>query len=242
MTAYQTPYEVSAFVKKLTTQLAVYPWGLYLFEEIDKAHPSVLDRLFFMMDEGIVYDNNQRLYSARGAFVMMTTNAASKDIIEHKRDPDLRKIVNASLQKSFRLSFLNRYDSVLIFKPFDNDEQLRLAKVQIQNKVRYLEEKYGWSIKIGDDLYGYVSEKSKNDLYGARPMERLIEYILNYSIAEYQIEYGRLDGTSTIRIDLLSAEQNIIRMRANSRAVDVRIDTDFNTGAFREELVLDMFN
>ena len=48
MTAYQTPYDVAGFVKKLTTQLAVYPWGLYL-EEIDKAHPAVLDRLFFMM-------------------------------------------------------------------------------------------------------------------------------------------------------------------------------------------------
>ena len=129
---------------------------------------------------------------------------------------------------------------MLIFKPFNNEEQLRLAKVQIKNKVKFLEKKYGWTIKIGDDLYEYVSSKSKNDLYGARPMERLIEYILNYSIAEYQIEYGRLEESSVIRIDLVNAEYNLIRMRANSRSVDVRIDTDFNTGAFREELVLNL--
>ena len=62
MTTYQI-YDVNSFVE-IVTQLAVYPWGMYLFEEIDKAHPTVLDRLFFMMDEGIVYDNNQKVYSA----------------------------------------------------------------------------------------------------------------------------------------------------------------------------------
>ena len=241
MTAYQTPYDVAGFVKKLTTQLAVYPWGLYLFEEIDKAHPAVLDRLFFMMDEGIVYDNSQRIYSARGAFVMMTTNAASQDIIDNKNHPDLRAIVNKSLQRSFRLSFLNRYDSVLIFKPFNQVEQRELAAVQIKNKVRFLEEKYEWKIDVDEELISYVATKATNDLYGARPMERLIEYILNYSIAEYQIEYGRLGPSSKIRIRLLDANEDIIEMSSGRKSVEITIDTDFNTGSFREALILDLF-
>ena len=58
--------------------------------------------------------------------------------------------------------------------------------MQIKNKVRFLEEKYEWKTDVDEELISYVATKATNDLYGARPMERLIEYILNYSIAEYQ--------------------------------------------------------
>ena len=72
-------------------------------------------------------------------------------------------------------------------------------------------------------------------------MERLIEYILNYSLLNIRLS-SRLEESSVVRIDLVNVEYNLIRMRAISRSVDVRIDTDFNTGAFREELVLNLFN
>ena len=216
--------------------------GNVSFEEIDKAHPTVLDRLFFMMDEGIVYDNNQKVYSARGAFIMMTTNAASNDIIIHKDDPNLRSIVNKSLQRSFRLSFLNRYDSILIFKPFTENEQLSLARVLVNGKVDFLSEKYGWNIRVSDEIYRYIAKKSENKLYGARPMERLIEYVINYSVAEFQIMYGRVARGSNLEFEVESLRQNLISLTIGGKTVEVEIDTDFNTGSFIETTPLELFN
>ena len=155
---------------------------------------------------------------------MMTTNAASNDIIIHKDDPNLRSIVNKSLQRSFRLSFLNRYDSILIFKPFTENEQLSLARVLVNGKVDFPSEKYGWNIRVSDEIYRYIAKKSENKLYGARPMERLIEYVINYSVAEFQIMYGRVARGSNLEFEVKASDKPD-KPYYRGKTVEVEIDS-----------------
>ena len=187
MTSYKDPSTFRAFQDTLANHLTNTPYAFYLFEEIDKASIEVLDQLYFMMDEGIFYDKHQRPLFARGAFIMMTTNAASDTIVNNPNAPNLRDLVMADLQKMFRMSFLNRFDAISIFKPFTDAEFAQLAKTLINKKLALTKEFFTWSGSVDQGTYDYVARVGRSPVFGARPMERLVENVLGTGIADYQI-------------------------------------------------------
>lgn len=213
MTSYKDPSTFRAFQDTLANHLTNTPYAFYLFEEIDKASIEVLDQLYFMMDEGIFYDKHQRPLFARGAFIMMTTNAASDTIVNNPNAPNLRDLVMADLQKMFRMSFLNRFDAISIFKPFTDAEFAQLAKTLINKKLALTKEFFTWSGSVDQGTYDYVARVGRSPVFGARPMERLVENVLGTGIADYQIAravipdeavlaWTKLQGTHDFRISV----------------------------------------
>lgn len=187
MTSYKDSTSFKTFQETLAGHLTNTPYAFYLFEEIDKASVEVLDQLYFMMDEGIFYDKHQRPLFARGAFIMMTTNAGEDAILNDPNNPKLRELVMAALQKSFRMSFLNRFDAISIFKAFTDAEFKQLAKTLIDKKVGLMREFFTWNSTVDQGTYDYVSTFGRSAKFGARPMERLVENVLGTGIADFQI-------------------------------------------------------
>ena len=200
MTAYKEPSSFKTFVDVMARNLTNAPFAMYLFEEIDKADTAVLDQLYFMMDEGIFYDSFQRPLFARGAFIMMTTNAGAEVILNNPNDPDLRTKVLRDLRTKFRDSFLNRFDAVSLFKPFSDSEFRQLASVLVTKKLSRIRSFYDWTMTVDDGVLSYLAVYGRSPEYGARPMERLVEGTLGIGIAEFQLEFGPIAPASQISL------------------------------------------
>lgn len=225
MTSYKDPSSFAAFQEVLSGHLTNTPYAMYLFEEIDKASIEVLDQLYFMMDEGVFYDSRQRPLFARGAFIMMTTNAGSDTILQHKDHPDLRNMVMKDLEKSFRQSFLNRYDAISIFKPFSDAEFAQLSRTMIDKKIKRLGEFYGWKAKADQATYDYVARFGRSEKYGARPMERLVEGTLGIGIGEYQLAHGAIAEGGFLEFSKIASGAHHFRLTVDGlKSIDYTVD------------------
>ncbi len=194
MTGYQTDASFERFVETMARSLTLYPFAIYLFEEIDKANPSILDQLFFLMDDGLFYDKFQRPLSARGAFIFMTTNAGHEVILENPNHPELERLANEALQQTFRLSFLNRFNDVVISRPFTLDQYRQMSNTLYLKKAGKVKKRFGWTLTMDAQSLEFIAINGQSPLYGSRPIERLMENIIIGGIAEFQLEYGNLNN------------------------------------------------
>ena len=231
MTQYATPESFDRFLETVANNLILYPYAVYLFEEIDKADTRVLDRLYFMMDEGIFYDKNQRPLFARGSMVMMTTNAGHDLIIRERNNPNLQRLVNEELQKFYRPSFLNRFDSIPIFLPFSKEEFHQLATIMTMKKVKKMKEYFDWNATVDEEVIRFMGENGGSDLYGARPMERMVENVISVGISEYQIQRGTIEFGDSFKISKVRGEKLKFKISVNGRGgVNYEVDMDNNSG------------
>lgn len=231
MTQYATPESFDRFLETVANNLILYPYAVYLFEEIDKADRRVLDRLYFMMDEGIFYDKNQRPLFARGSMVMMTTNAGHDLIIRERNNPNLQRLVNEELQKYYRPSFLNRFDSIPIFVPFSKEEFHQLARIMTAKKIKKMKEYFDWNATIDDEVIRFMGDNGGSELYGARPMERMVENVISVGISEYQIQRGTIEFGDSFKITKVRGQKLGFKITVNGRGgVNYEVDMDNNSG------------
>ncbi len=236
MTSYKDPSSFSSFQEVMARYLTNNPYAVYLFEEIDKASIEVLDQLYFMMDEGVFYDPYQRPLFARGAYVIMTTNAASDVILKDPNNPNLRTIVMDEMKKSFRMSFLNRFDAISIFKPFTDPEFNQLAQIMVSTKVNKIKETFEWNLSVDAETLKFISIYGRSAEFGARPMERLVESTIGIGIAEYQINESPIPEKSDILINKLEGV-NRFRITVAGKSVDYTVDTNSNNGMMLFNLI-----
>ncbi len=230
MTQYSTEDSFDRFLNVMSNYLVVYPYAFYLFEEIDKANFKVLDRLYFMLDEGIFFDKHQQPLFARGAFVMMTTNAGHQLIIKEQNNPKLRELVNEELQKHYRPSFLNRFDAISIFKPFSNDEFFKLANIMTSKKITKMKEYFDWTVEVDMETIQFMGQKGRSKLYGARPMERTVENTISLGVSEYQINVGTIDFGSKISITKMAGFDNKFEISVEG-GESIMYEVEFNTNS-----------
>jgi ATP-dependent Clp protease ATP-binding subunit ClpA len=224
MTSYKDASTFPVFQESLARALTNNPYAVYLFEEIDKASIEVLDQLYFMTDEGVFFDRTQRPIFARGAFILMTTNAASDVILHDPNNPNLRDIVMADLKKHFRPSFLNRFDAISIFKPFTDAEYLQLATTLVRKKIKNVREQLAWGLSVDEGTIQFISINGRSPEFGARPMERMVESTIGIGIAEYQLKFGALLDDAVIQIAKLQGNRDFRITVAGGQALDYRVD------------------
>ena len=235
MTQYGTEASFDRFVSTMANYLVLYPYAVYLFEEIDKADVKVLDRLYFMMDEGVFYDQNQRPLFARGALILMTTNAGQDVVLKEKDNPEIKKLVRIELEKTFRPSFLNRFDATPIFMPFTDAEFMTLAQTLVAKKIKNLKTAFDWKLTVDQTSINFIGVNGRSARYGARPMERLIESVISIGISEYQINVGTIPYGSAISITKDSSRTNGFSISVADRSsVNYEANMDINEGLFRK--------
>lgn len=246
MTQYGTPETFDRFLDSVADSLVLYPFAFYLFEEIDKADRRVLDRLYFMMDEGVFYDKSQRPLFARGALIMMTTNAGYDVIIKNKDSKDLKAKVNAALQKKYRPSFLNRFDAMPIFVPFNDAEYLKLATIMTNKKIAAMKEFFDWDVTVDKESIKFMGKNGQSKLYGARPMERMVENVISVGISEFQIMKSTIQYGAKIAITK-SSKLNHFNIAVNGgQAFEYEVDVDLNNSGLtiygaKNQKLLDAF-
>lgn len=230
MTSYRTPESFDRFIDSLSQSLILYPYAIYLFEEVDKADSKILDRLYFMTDEGVLYDKYQRPLFARGAYIIITTNAAEEAILSNPNSPTLTEDVNAELRKLFRPSFLNRMDAISIFKPFTQPEYRQLAEIMVKKKIKSSREIFDWAMTVDGPSLDYIAKNGQSARYGARPMERLIDSVIASGVAEWQLAHGPLFAENQVAIKKAQQVNDFICL-SQDKQVNYSVDPDVNSGS-----------
>nr|WP_307127498.1 AAA family ATPase [[Mycoplasma] mobile] len=165
---------------QLTELIRQKPYSIVLFDELEKAHPDVLNVLLQILDDGILTDAKGKTINFKNTIIIMTTNLGSDLILEKVYDPkELRKI----LLKFVKPEFLNRIDEIIPFKELDKDT----IKEIIENELNELEKRVYQNqtifIKFDDSIVEYISKQGYDNLYGARPLKRVIQNKIQSKIA-----------------------------------------------------------
>jgi ATP-dependent Clp protease ATP-binding subunit ClpC len=180
---------------QLTEQIRQRPYSVVLFDEIEKAHPDVMDILLQILEEGRLTDSFGRKIDFRNAIVIMTSNLGA-DLIRKSTEvgfgrsfdgiPDYDQIkekIEGAVEKHYKPEFINRLDGTVIFRPLDKNFLAQVLEIEIIKVKQRLERKELF-LTIEDSAKEYMIEKGFQPEMGARPIRRVIEQYLEDALAE----------------------------------------------------------
>lgn len=206
MSEYMEKYSVSRLIGsppgyvgyeeggQLTEAVRRNPYSIVLFDEIEKAHPEVLNLLLQILDDGRVTDSNGRTVDFKNTIIIMTSNLGS----EHILDGNTSEVMN-DVKKYFRPEFINRIDEIIVFNPLTKDN----IKCILDKLIHEMEDRLkdnNIHIKLTDDARNYLIENGYDITYGARPLKRLLSRTVETTIAKVLIN-GELKFGSTLVVD-----------------------------------------
>ena len=177
---------------QLTERVRRKPYSVILFDEIEKAHPDVMNILLQILDEGKITDSQGRNVSFENTIIAMTSNAGSSSGMNGvgfaKTQSDVTKErAMKGLRDFLRPEFLARVDEVVVFKPLSEESYAKIAKLNLEELRQPLEEKK-LSLSISDDVYAAVAKKAFGGKFGGRDIRRVIRTEIEDKIAELLIE------------------------------------------------------
>jgi ATP-dependent Clp protease ATP-binding subunit ClpB len=177
---------------RLYEDLARHPKGVFLFDEMEKAHPAVLDPLLQLLDEGRFQELSKGLVaSAPECILLFTTNLLAREAFEGRGEMPDHLLRARLVQMGLRPEFVNRLDTVVAFRPFGEEELLRLARLHLK---RYLED---WKrqvgtraeVKVDEGVYPLILSQV-DARFGARDLQRAIESLVADPLAEAYLAHG----------------------------------------------------
>lgn len=191
---------------QLTEKIRRKPYSVILFDEIEKAHPDVLNILLQILDDGHITDAHGRTINFENTVIIMTTNAGSdkrdssvgfnRSINEQSREKALK-----ALNDFLRPEFINRVDEIVYFNKLTEEDFVKIAAIMMKELSDNLEEK-GYMIRYDDGVLKYLVKKSFSETYGARNLRRLIQKEVEDQIAEVIIT----NYTSNARTIVISTD------------------------------------
>ena len=195
---------------QLTEQVRRKPYSVVLFDEIEKAHPDVLNALLQILDDGRLTDNQNRTTSFRNTIIVLTSNvgavAANTKTLgfgstgQAQTFEKNKAVYLDALKKAFKPEFINRIDVVCVFQPLTVDNLKQIAKVLIANLSNRLSSR-GLELEVTDKALDYIIKNAcAESEYGARPLKRYIQQNLEDALAE-KLLLGELKEKTKIVID-----------------------------------------
>jgi ATP-dependent Clp protease ATP-binding subunit ClpB len=185
---------------QLTEAVRRRPYSVVLFDEVEKAHPDVLNVLLQILDDGRLTDGHGRTVDFRNTVIIMTSNLGSHWFSEPGLSlDDVRQLVLNTVRAHFRPEFLNRIDEIIVFRPLDRDDLRQIVDIQIrQVRQRLADQKVG--LEITDAARDLLAELGFDPNFGARPLRRVIQRTVLDPLA-VKILAGEFQPGDTVVID-----------------------------------------
>lgn len=189
---------------KLTEAIRRRPYAVVLFDEIEKAHPDVFNMLLQLLEDGRLTDGQGRLTDFRNAVVIMTSNIGVSEVMRNRgvgfgsasgdvAPERMKTTINEAAKKYFRPEFLNRVDEVLVFQPLGEKELLNIVDIMLA-EVAARTANCGMTIEVGADAKRLLLDKGYDPQYGARPLRRAIQKMVEDSLSNLMLEGGVAKG------------------------------------------------
>ena len=161
---------------QLTEAVRRRPYAVVLFDEIEKAHPEVLNVLLQLLDDGRLTDGKGRTVDFKNVVIIMTSNLGSQYIAEHTGDlsEGVRRQVMETLRQHFRPEFINRIDEVIFFHALALEHMKTIVEIQIRSLLKRLEDRK-IHVELADAAKEFLVAEGYDPMYGARPLKRTIQ-------------------------------------------------------------------
>ncbi len=185
----------------LTEAVRRRPYSVILFDEIEKAHPEVFNALLQILEDGRMTDGQGRTVDFKNTVIIMTSNLGSQYIqdLGEKDRREMERRVTAALRESFKPEFLNRVDETVIFNSLGRDQIKAIVEIQLKRLRQNLTAKK-MAVEITDRAKGLLAEKGYDPVYGARPLKRTIQKLIQDPLALKILE-GEFREGEKVKID-----------------------------------------
>ena len=183
---------------QLTEKVRRKPYSVILFDEMEKAHPDVMNMLLQILEDGRLTDSQGRTVNFKNTIIIMTSNVGAKLITdknklgfandksaenEKQEYENIKKEVLAELKKQFRPEFVNRIDDIIVFHKLNNEDINKIMEIMLKQVQKRLELQ-NYKVEIDDSAKELIAKKGVDNNYGARPLRRSIQNMLEDKIAE----------------------------------------------------------
>ncbi len=168
-------------MSQLSDKVRQNPYSVVLFDEIEKAHPDVLNILLQILDDGILKDSKGKEINFKNTIIIMTSNVGSSLILE--KEASTEKVIQ-EMQKVFRPEFINRIDEIVIFNPLNEKVIEKIIAKELDYLAKRVYENQEITITFNKNIYDYVMKNGYNKIFGARPINRLIKNDIESFIAK----------------------------------------------------------
>lgn len=184
---------------KLTEAIRRRPYSVVLFDEIEKAHPDVFNMLLQLLEDGRLTDGQGHLTDFRNAVIIMTSNIGISEAMKGRSlgfaeadgpgmdTAKMRSTVLDAAKNAFRPEFLNRVDEIIVFDPLGREQLLKIVDIML-NEVRSRTSECGITLEADEDAKKLLLEKGYDPKYGARPLRRAIQKMVEDSLSNMMLE------------------------------------------------------
>jgi len=214
---------------KLTEAIRRRPYSVVLFDEVEKAHPDVFNVLLQLLEDGRLTDGQGHLTDFRNAVIIMTSNiglteamkgrnlgfAEEKGTIGGIDTAKMKATVLEEANKAFRPEFLNRVDEIIVFNPLGREELLKIVDIMLNEvKLRTLE--CNITLEVDEEAKKLLLERGYDPKYGARPLRRAIQKILEDSLSNLMLE-GAVKAGEKILVTVADGELKFDKVKSKSK-------------------------
>jgi len=198
---------------QLTEKVRRKPYSVVLFDEIEKAHPDVFNILLQILEDGRLTDSQGRVVDFRNTVIIMTSNVGGRMITEPKRlgftagddtaknYEDMKNNVMGELKRTFRPEFLNRVDDIIVFHPLSEENIKSIVGVMLNALAKRLSQN-SITLEVSDEAKSFLAKKGFDPVFGARPLRRSIQSMIEDRMAEEMLE-GRVKAGDTVYVDVV---------------------------------------
>jgi len=205
---------------QLSEKVRRKPYSVVLFDEIEKAHHDVFNILLQVLDDGHITDAQGRRVSFKNSVIIMTSNAGARSIVEPKKlgfisheDKErtyesMKKTVMDEVKQLFRPEFINRVDDIIVFHPLDKDDIQQICKIILNDTAERVKENTEIEITVTDEAVDLISNEGYDAVYGARPLRRAVQTMVEDELAEAILQRQFKEGDSV----KVTVEDNKIKL------------------------------
>lgn len=196
---------------QLSEKVRRNPYSVILFDEIEKAHPDVFNILLQVLDDGHITDAQGRKIDFKNTIIIMTSNAGAENIISPKRlgfgvasdaKADytfMKERVMDEVKRLFKPEFLNRIDEIIVFHQLSKDHIKGIADIMLRTIGKRSKDQLGIELTVTDEAREYLIDKGYDEKYGARPLRRTIQNLVEDKMAEEMLD-GGIKAGDTVQV------------------------------------------
>ena len=185
----------------LTESVRRRPYQVILFDEVEKAHPDVFNILLQVLDDGRLTDSKGHTVDFKNTIIIMTSNLGAEYLVNQSlSEKEQTEKVLAVLKQSFKPEFINRIDDIVVFKRLTKDNIKAIADLALKNIENRLADR-NITLKLTDKALQWVVDNGYDEIYGARPLKRLLKKELENKLAYVLLE-GKIKDGDTVNVDV----------------------------------------
>ncbi len=196
---------------QLSEKIRRNPYCVLLFDEIEKAHHDVFNILLQVMDEGHITDAHGRKIDFKNTCIIMTSNAGAQSIVnpkhlgfisgndEKKEHENMKNSVMDEVKKVFKPEFINRIDEMIVFRSLNTDDMKKIASIQTDVLKKRCADGFDITLKLTSTAQNALVSSSFNSVYGARPLKRAVQTLLEDPLSE-KILNGEIQRGDTVTV------------------------------------------